>query len=714
MLARIPVRLICACAAVLVFGAAPADETPVDWSSAERLFDGIDFVRLSYDKPRLMKAQALRIDLGNKTLAFTSNGRAGRWGRPMPDYTNLTVSTRRMTVEEFMMNARAPVELGGRGLDMIVAVNTVPWTPCPEPTPTPYGQTRGFNVSDGVVVSDADEHSRFNGVFVIRKDGSADILPAPLPQAERDAAWIAHTGFAIVLKDGKPLYKPDEGVHPRTVLGLSRDRRWLYVLSLEGRHKGISIGADYYDLACIMLSLGASDALNVDGGGSTTLVRWDDASNRQVTCFAQESPPRRNALNLGVYRRHAAGAAPKQALDEERLFEAAIDADKDRCAGIYHCYEFEDVADTPPPEGYKPFYISHLGRHGARYQRDKSRLRACAVMREAGKAGLLKAPGKALLARLDKLAAAHDGMFECLAARGVEEHKRLAQRMHDRFPNVFSGSGRVRCQSSTFHRCLVSMTSFSTSLKGAAPQLDFEFKTGDGVMGVFLPPSLKDGKVTAEVRSMRDRFLDESVKPDRLIRLLFENSPERDGIVGSHKQFVSDLFAAACAFQSLDRELDGLDIYDFFTRDEIISLARYKNSKYYAGLGNSVELGDKIMVGAKQLARDIAVRADEALSGSGVCADLRFGHDSTLMPFVGLVELEGLGDKTPVAESWKTCPFWKYMPMAANLQIVFYRKEGGDDLVKVLFNERETAVRGLAPYSGKYYRWKDFRSRLCQ
>ena len=73
MLARIPVRLICACAAVLVFGAAFAEESPVDWSSAERLFDGIDLVHLSYEKPRLIKALALRIDLGKKSLAFTGS-----------------------------------------------------------------------------------------------------------------------------------------------------------------------------------------------------------------------------------------------------------------------------------------------------------------------------------------------------------------------------------------------------------------------------------------------------------------------------------------------------------------------------------------------------------------------------------------------------------------------------------------------------------------
>ena len=715
MIHGITARLICACAAALLFSVALADYAHVDWSSAERLFDGIDLVRLSYDKPRLMKALALRVDLNNKSLAFTSNGRDERWGQPMQGYTNLTICTRRMTVEEFMMNARAPVELGGRGLDMLVAFNTAPWTPCPEPIPTPYGQTRGFNVSDGVVISDEDA-PHFNGVFVIRKDGSADILPVPLSSDERAAAWIVHTGFAIVLRDGRPLYmnEGDGETHPRTVLGLSRDRRWLYVLSLEGRHEGVSLGADYFDLANIMLSLGAADALNVDGGGSTALMRWDDAANRQVTCFAQESPPRRNALNLGVYRRHAAGTEPKRILDVERLFEAAIDADRERSATIYHHYEFRDETDTPPPEGYKPFYISHYGRHGSRYQRDELRLQACKVMREAGKAGILKDPGKDLLRRLDKIADAHVGMFECLAIRGAEEQKRLARRMHDRFPEVFSGVGKVRCQASTFHRCLISMANFSSSLKGSSPQLDFEFNTGAKSMDIFLYPPRDKENTRAEVERIRNQALEDNVKPDRLIHLLFYDSPKRDEIVGSPHRFVADLFAVASACQSLDHELGGLDIYDFFTRGEIFALARYKNIRNYASMGNSAELGDCITWCASRLAKDLVDRADEVLQGSGVRADLRFGHDCTLLPLAGLMGLEGVGDCVPASESWKSCPLWKYMPMSANLQIVFYRKEGCEDLVKVLFNERETSVKGLVPYSGKYYRWKDLRSCLCR
>ena len=44
-------------------------------------------------------------------------------------------------------------------------------------------------------------------------------------------------------------------------------------------------------------------------------------------------------------------------------------------------------------------------------------------------------------------------------------------------------------------------------------------------------------------------------------------------------------------------------------------------------------------------------------------------------PLVGLIGLEGPGDRVPLADSWQKCPAWEWMPMASNIQMVFYRKE---------------------------------------
>ncbi|HEX6124885.1 MAG TPA: phosphodiester glycosidase family protein [Pyrinomonadaceae bacterium] len=58
--------------------------------------------------------------------------------------------------------------------------------------------------------------------------------------------------------------------HPRTAVAKLRDGKFL-MITVDGRQPGVSVGMDLYELADYLLSLGASDAMNFDGGGSTTM-----------------------------------------------------------------------------------------------------------------------------------------------------------------------------------------------------------------------------------------------------------------------------------------------------------------------------------------------------------------------------------------------------------------------------------------------------------
>jgi len=64
----------------------------------------------------------------------------------------------------------------------------------------------------------------------------------------------------------------DREMHPRTAVGYSRDKRFLVMAVIDGRQPGYSRGVDLYELAAIMLEFGCYEALNLDGGGSSTLV----------------------------------------------------------------------------------------------------------------------------------------------------------------------------------------------------------------------------------------------------------------------------------------------------------------------------------------------------------------------------------------------------------------------------------------------------------
>lgn len=57
--------------------------------------------------------------------------------------------------------------------------------------------------------------------------------------------------------------------HPRTAIGTSGNK--VYLVTVDGRSKGNSLGVNLNELANILKWLGAENALNLDGGGSTTM-----------------------------------------------------------------------------------------------------------------------------------------------------------------------------------------------------------------------------------------------------------------------------------------------------------------------------------------------------------------------------------------------------------------------------------------------------------
>ena len=77
----------------------------------------------------------------------------------------------------------------------------------------------------------------------------------------------------MMLQDGQRL---DMGAgafvtlrHPRTAIGTSDNK--VYLVTVDGRYKGNSLGVNLNELANILKWLGAENALNLDGGGSTTM-----------------------------------------------------------------------------------------------------------------------------------------------------------------------------------------------------------------------------------------------------------------------------------------------------------------------------------------------------------------------------------------------------------------------------------------------------------
>ena len=84
---------------------------------------------------------------------------------------------------------------------------------------------------------------------------------------------MAISGGAILVEDGKtPIFSANiSGTHPRTALGISKDSKTLYLITVDGRQKN-SIGMTQTELSEFLIEKNIYTALNLDGGGSTTMV----------------------------------------------------------------------------------------------------------------------------------------------------------------------------------------------------------------------------------------------------------------------------------------------------------------------------------------------------------------------------------------------------------------------------------------------------------
>ena len=145
----------------------------------------------------------------------------------------------------------------------------------------------------------------------------------------------AVSGFAQIVKDGTAIQSYDCSGHfcqrhPRTAVGLSQDRRTLYMMVIDGR-TGISIGVTLKELATFMQELGAYDAVNLDGGGSTAM--WTQAEG--VVNNPSDGTERVVANHLAAF---ASGSGqpgvcnewpPEQVMIDSALFDAAASTDID-------------------------------------------------------------------------------------------------------------------------------------------------------------------------------------------------------------------------------------------------------------------------------------------------------------------------------------------------------------------------------------------------
>ena len=407
------------------------------------------------------------------------------------------------------------------------------------------------------------------------------------------------------------------------------------------------------------------------------------------------------------------GLAAASALAQVHQSPAAVKAlqeDRTRAGNNLNSYEFFPIQDTKAPAGYKPFYVSHYGRHGSRSDwGGNAFLGVIAVMEQGQAKGILTPDGEMLLEGARKVLAGWDGMDGRLSQRGVREHAAIAKRLYNRYPQVFKGKKNVRAVSSTVQRCIISMNSFTNSLIRQNPDLEIRLDTGEKFME-YLDNEKGWQQVTG--KAMRKSFELMREIPDDTLGVLskvFTDPVAAREIVKSARHFTDDVFNTARVAEDFDIEED---IYSVLPFDAVYRRWAQNNMFLYLGHCNSADVGAERVAMAKSCVEDIVAKADEAIATGKYAADLRFGHDYPLMALASYLGIEGVGDRLEVEEICdKWLGFWN-IPMASNLQIIFYKNKAGDVLVKFLYQEQERLLRGLEPYQGPYYKWETVKANL--
>ena len=235
---------------------------PVPWVS---LFEGVSHRSLPAQGPVPMSIQVLRIDLTAPGLSLVVTP-----GDPSDGHEYRALRTSEVLLAQDWQAAVnggyfLPFAGGSPGGDDYI------------PQPGQGTDVSGAAIHDGRVVSpvEPDLDRRVNAILCIRREAEVVIADG---QDCGPGVREAMAAGPRLLKDGRRLsYEAFDAAygaarHPRTAVGLDAGRRLAWLVTVDGRQPGFSDGASLDELTDILVSLGASDAINLDGGGSTTMV----------------------------------------------------------------------------------------------------------------------------------------------------------------------------------------------------------------------------------------------------------------------------------------------------------------------------------------------------------------------------------------------------------------------------------------------------------
>ena len=384
-----------------------------------------------------------------------------------------------------------------------------------------------------------------------------------------------------------------------------------------------------------------------------------------------------------------------------------IAADPAKAAGLHYAYPGPQSVQTPAPKGFKPFYISHFGRHGSRWHTTPQDYSLpLDVLEAAHAAGALSPKGEEVRVKARAMSADAEGRYGELTRLGTRQHQGVAQRMVTSFPEAFTGKARIKANSTQSHRVMMSMFYFCNELKKCNPELEIDLNSSRRDAS-FVSNRVKSSEPAPyDVRVEKERLKRKVLQPERLMGVLFSDSVYAKEKVDA-PAFMWQLYYLTEMTQN--NELDSLSFLDIFTPDELYDCWRADNYDMYLYAADP-RAQAVVVPSCKPMIAHILDNAQAVIDAGERGATLRFSHDSYLVPMAVTLRLDGCTGTTEDPEHCDEAFIdYKISPMCGNIQIVFFRNRKEEVLVKFLLNENEVGIP-VETDCYPYYRWEDVRS----
>lgn len=362
------------------------------------------------------------------------------------------------------------------------------------------------------------------------------------------------------------------------------------------------------------------------------------------------------------------------------------------------------------PDTLRPFYISHVGRHGSRFPSSPSKASFIKFyLTHADTTGTITPKGRELMGTIDAVIARCNGRWGDLDSLGMAEQQGIAQRMYDNYPEVFAGDYPVEAIATYSPRAIMSMYAFTHKLAQNSHDVEITTSAGTRHSGILRPYDIDTAYIAydkdGQWREVYNQFFASQCPTGVADRLIGDNPDiSRD----ARQELSFAVYSLLSCFPAMGIDID---FADYFTDDELQRLWSIDNLDHYL-LCSANTLSTVPAEIAIPLVYEIVEAADRVVEGRRpVAADLRFAHAETLMPLLSLLQIDGCHYLThyfdQVAANWQD---FNIVPMAANLQFIFFKTSRGDIYVRTDLNEHPiTLIPGNAAI---YLPWHTVRDYL--